>query len=202
MVSTSTGSALTQTVNQASRTTTVASSMNPSVSGQSVTFTATVSAASPGAGTPTGSVIFKDGATALATNALSGGVATFATASLSITAHSVTVTYIDDSNFIPSTSSTLTQTVSQASSTTTVASSANPSVSGQSVTFTATVSAVSPGTGTPTGTVTFKDAGTTIGTGTLSLGTATFATPSLLVASHTITAAYGGDASFTTSTSS
>jgi len=51
----------------------VISSQNPSGFGQSVTFTATVTGTN---GTPTGTVTFKDGATALATNALSGGQAT------------------------------------------------------------------------------------------------------------------------------
>ena len=55
--------------------------------------------------------------------------------------------------------------VSQTSTTTSLTSSANPSVFGQSVTFTATVAAVSPGSGTPTGTVNFLDGTTTIGTG-------------------------------------
>src|SRR5271157_3735824 len=45
--------------------------------------------------------------------------------------------------------------VSQSSTTTTLTSSANPSATGSSVTFTATVAAVSPGSGTPTGSVTF-----------------------------------------------
>src|SRR5207249_12223372 len=52
----------------------------------------------------------------------------------------------------------------------------SPSVYGQSVTFTATVTATAPGAGTPTGTATFKDGLTTIGTGTLAGGSATFST--------------------------
>src|SRR5205814_1115709 len=84
---------------------------------------------------------------------------------------------------------------------TAVTSSANPSVFGQSVTFTATVTATAPGTGTPTGTVVFRDGGTPIGTNTLSSGQATFTTSSLSAASHTITVVYNGDANFNTSTS-
>ena len=91
----------------------------------------------------------------------------------------------------------LTQTVnpvSTVSTTTTLTSSANPSVYGQALTFTATVSVVAPNTGTPTGTVTFKDGGTTLGTGTLNAsGVATFSTLALSVVSHSITAVYGGD---------
>ncbi len=198
----STSSALSQAVNQASTTTTVTSSANPSVFGQSVTFTATVAAVSPGSGTATGTVTFKDGATTLGTGTLNAGVATFATSTLALGAHSITAVYGGDTNFTGSTSSTLSQVVNQASTTTTVTSSANPSVFGQGVTFTATVAAVAPGSGTATGTVTFKDGATTLGTGTLSAGQATFATSSLTVATHSITAVYGGDPNFVSSTSS
>jgi Bacterial Ig-like domain (group 3) len=88
--------------------------------------------------------------------------------------------------------------IGQASTTTTVVSSLDPSVSGQAVTFTAMVT----GTG-PTGTVTFKDRSSTLGTGTLgSGGAATFTTSSLSAGSHGITAVYGGDANNLVSSSS
>src|SRR5262249_53598589 len=132
----STGS-LTQTVNKASTTTTLSSSANPSVFGQSVTFTATVAAVSPGAGTPTGTVQFTiDGVNFGAAVALSGGVATSgATSTLTVGAHAITAVYSGDANFNTSTG-TLTQTVNKANTTTTLTSSVNPSVFGQSVTFT------------------------------------------------------------------
>ena len=82
--------------------------------------------------------------------------------------------------------------------TTTLVSSLNPSNTGQSVTFTATVAGAS---GTPTGTVTFKDGATTLGPGTLAAGVATFATTTLTQGSHPITASYGGDATYAVSTS-
>ncbi|HZV06696.1 MAG TPA: Ig-like domain repeat protein [Gemmataceae bacterium] len=190
----STSNTLNQVVNQDSTTTTLASSVNPSVFGQSVTFTATVSVVSPGAGTPTGTVTFEDGTTILGTGKLSGGVATFTASALSVGNHNITAVYGGDANDAGSTSSNLTQTVNQDGTTTSLTSSLNPSVSGQSVTFTATVSVVSPGAGTPSGTVTFEDGSTTLGTGTLSGGVATFTTSSLTVGSHTITAVYSGDA--------
>ena len=87
----------------------------------------------------------------------------------------------------------------QGATTTALSSSQNPSVFGQSVTFTATVSSAS---GTPSGTVTFKDGATTLGTGTLAGGVATLPTSSLAIGGHTITAVYGGDTNFTGSTSS
>jgi len=87
-----------------------------------------------------------------------------------------------------------------ANTTTSVASSANPSINGQSVTFTATVNESDPLT--PTGTVTFKDGAATLGTGPLNgSGQATFTTNALSVGAHNITAEYGGDANFNGSTS-
>jgi hypothetical protein len=89
------------------------------------------------------------------------------------------------------------------SSTTAVVSSANPSVSGQALTFTATVTGS--GTANPTGTVNFFDGGTSIGQGTLSttggISTASFSTAAWSTATHVITAAYNGDSNFNTSTS-
>ncbi len=73
----------------------------------------------------------------------------------------------------------------------------NPTSFGQAVTLTATVTPSA-----STGTVTFKDGTTTLGTGTVSGGVATFTTSGLSVGSHSITAEYGGDASYATSTSS
>src|SRR5438094_1552179 len=185
-------------------TTGLTSSVHPwSVFGQPVTFTATVTANSPGAGTPTGTVTFKDGSSTLGTGTLNGsGQATFTISTLAVGSHSITASYGGDATFSGSTSSPLTQTVKKAGTTTLLSSSANPSVSGQAVTFTATVTAKSPGAGTATGTVTFKDGSSTLGTGTLdSSGQATFVTSTLTVGSHSITASYGGDASFKGSTS-
>ncbi len=198
--------ATTLTVNQASTTTGLVSSLNPSVSGQSVTFTATVAAVSPGSGTPTGTVTFDDNGTPLSdgTVTLSSGVASFTTSSLAVGTQSITAVYSGDTNFTISTSSAVSQVVNLASSTTALTSSANPSTSGQSVTFTATVAAVSPGSGTPTGTVNFLDGTTTIGTDIAlnSSGVATIATSTLTAGTHSITAVYSGDTNFTTSTGS
>ena len=201
---TSTSPTLNQAVNQDWTSTALSTSVNPSVYGQSVTFTATVSAAAPGSGTPTGSVTFVDGSTALGSATLSSGKASFKTTSLVVGSQVITAVYGGDGNFTTSTSAALTQTIQQDATTTDLKSSANPSSFGQSVTFTATVKAASPGSGTPSGTVTFYDGSTEIGTGTLGLGnpdSATFTTASFSVGAHAITAVYGGDGNFTTSTS-
>ncbi len=204
--STSTSGVVPQSVNQASTTTTVASSVNPSVFGQAVTFTATVNAVAPGAGTRTGTVQFSiDGVAFGAPVTLSGGIATSGAASmLAVAGHTVTAAYSGDTNFTGSdnTGAPLTQTVNQATTTTTLISSANPSVFEQSVTFTATVTAVGPGSGTPSGTVTFKDGASALGTGTLSAGQSTLVTSALSLGSHSITAVYDGGGSFNASTSS
>jgi hypothetical protein len=202
---TSTSAVLSQAVNQDGTTTSVSSSANPSVYGQSVTFTATVKAASPGSGTPTGTVTFMDGSTTLGTGTLGLGspdTATFTTSNLAVGSHSITAVYSGDPNFTTSTSAALTQTVKQASTTTSVASSANPSTYGEAVTFAATISPVSPARGTPTGTATFYDGSTTLGTATLSGGIAGFTISSLAVGTHSIKVVYSGDTNFKTSTSS
>ena len=87
-------------------------------------------------------------------------------------------------------------------STTTVMSSVNPSVSGQSINFTAVVSSVPPTTGTPTGTVTFNDGNSALGTTTLTSGQATYFISALSIGVHPITAVYSGDNSYSGSTSS
>ncbi len=190
---------LTQTVNKTNTSTTLTSSPNPSNIGQTVTFTATVSAASPGSGTPTGMVIFKDSGLFIGLGFLAGGQVTFSTSSLTAGDHGVTAEYSGDENFNPSTSGTLTQTVNKVNTSTGLSSSSNPSVFGQAVTFTATVSAVPPGSGTPTGTVIFKDGGSTLGSRTLSGGQATLSTSSLSAGVHDITAEYSGDCNFNAS---
>ena len=199
---TTSSASVNQAVNQDGTSTVLSSSVNPSVYGQSVTFTATVSAAAPGSGTPTGSVTFMDGSTALGSATLSSGKASFKTSSMAVGSQSITADYSGDGNFTTSTSTSLAQTIQQDATTTSLKSSANPSVFGQSVTFTATVKAASPGSGTPSGTVTFYNGSTTLDTATLGgTGTASFTTSSLSVGSHSIKVSYGGDADFKASTS-
>ena len=145
---------------------------------------------------------FRDGVTTLGTATLSSGKATLTTSTLAAANHSITVVYSGDTHFTGGTSATLTQAVARAATTTAVVSSQNPSISGQLVTFTATVTATAPGTGIPAGTVSFKDGSTVIGTGTLNgSGQATFGTSTLTVGSHSITVVYSGNASYKTSTS-
>ncbi|MEU7316553.1 Ig-like domain-containing protein [Streptomyces sp. NPDC007083] len=187
----------TVTVNPAATTTAVTASPNPSVCGQSVTVCATVSTNAPGSGTPTGTVTFTGPGGLNQTVALDAtGKACLASASLAsgtITAH-----YNGASCFNPSTGTT-TVTVNPAATTTAVTASPNPSVCGQSVTVCATVTTNAPGSGTPTGTVTFTGPGGVNVTVALdATGKACFSSTSLT--SGTITAHYNGAACFTAST--
>src|SRR4029077_1976885 len=131
--------------------TTLASSKNPSTSGDSVTFTAGVTSAG---GVPTGTVSFNDGATLLGTGALDGtGTASFSTTGLSLGTHTVTASYGGDTSFKVSTSASVSQLV-RAPSTTVLTAAPNPSTYGATVTLTATVTGSN---GTATGSVTFRD---------------------------------------------
>ncbi|MFJ1884867.1 beta strand repeat-containing protein, partial [Streptomyces sp. NPDC088137] len=191
----------TQTVTKASTTTTASSSPNPSVFGQPVTLTATVVAVAPGSGTPTGTVTFFIGGVPQAPATLSGGVATLTVSNLPVGTRSIQATYNGDSNFTTSTSTTFSQTVIKANSSTALTSAPDPSVFGQAKTLTATVAAVAPGAGTPTGTVSFFDGATLLGTSSLSGGVATFATSTLAIGTHSLTAVYNGSGNFNISTS-
>src|ERR1700722_6341681 len=88
--------------------------------------------------------------------------------------------------------------VSKVASTTVLTSSAENVGIGTNVTFTATVSGAG---GVPTGTVTFYNGTSSMGTGTLSNGVATLTISFSTTGTFTITAVYGGDASYTGSTS-
>ena len=87
-------------------------------------------------------------------------------------------------------------------STTALTSSASSIVAGGSLTLTATITGVSGSTGTPTGTVNFLDGNTSLSSPTLTSGTASVTTTALAAGSHSITAVYSGDSTFSTSTSS
>jgi hypothetical protein len=89
--------------------------------------------------------------------------------------------------------------ITSAPTSVTLTSSANPSVFGQAITFTASVQSTA--SGTPTGTITFRDGTAALGTATLTGNIASFTTAGLAAHSHSITALYAGNASFAGSTS-
>jgi len=207
---TSTSNDITQAVDPALTSTALSTSVNPATYGQSVTFTATVTVRNGGF-TPTGVVNFYNGTTFLADASLTNGTGKFTTSTLPVGTDKLTAIYPGGGNAggspagalqgHPSTSNTVNEVINPAATTTSLASSANPSTVGESVTFTATVADGSKNV--PTGTVTFKNGTTTLGTGTLnSSGVATFTTSALPAGTDEITASYGGDANNQASVSS
>jgi hypothetical protein len=199
--STSTG--ITVTITQASTTTSLTASPNPASLGKTVTLTAKVMPSPPSTGgpTPTGSITFMDGSNFLGTATLTNAVATFTTSSLTVGTHSITAIYINDGNYSSSTSPAVNVAITtSAPSVTLSVSTANP-VSNQAVVFTANVTAVSPATGTPSGTVNFFSNGFMIGSGMLSNGQATLTFSTLALGNQTITAVYSGDTNFAGNTS-
>jgi hypothetical protein len=172
--------------------------------GNEVTLTAAVSPTTPFV--PTGTVTFFDGSTPIGSVPLdAAGTATFSTAALAAGTHALTADYGGDANATGGTSAPLSLDVSRAEESMTLTSSANPSSAGQAVTFTATFDgggsgpvAFAPGASPPTGTVTFYDGTSTLGTGTLdATGTATFTTTGLAGGtSHSVVASYDGDTNY------
>jgi len=92
--------------------TTLTSAPNPSIFGETVTLTAQVTSNAPG--TPTGTVIFKNGASKVGSAALNAGVAVFSTSKLPVGTLSLTAIYNGDSSSAKSTSSVLIQVVNTA----------------------------------------------------------------------------------------
>jgi hypothetical protein len=174
------------------------SSLNPSIYGQKVTWTATVT--SSGSVTPTGTVKFTwSGHTIGSATLNSTGVATLTKSNLNADTYPLTAVYAGDASNLASTSAVLSQVVLEATSTATLTSSPNPSARGQAVTFTATIT--SP-TVKPTGPVTFTAGKTVLGTAQLSGGKAKLTISSLAAGKTTVTATYYGDSNIAKSSAS
>ncbi len=185
----STSPVLTQTVDPAPTSVTLRTTPNPSTYLQAVTLTAAVT--SPAVAT--GTVTFYRGSTSLSAAPLSGNVSTLKVASLPPGANQLTASYSGDTSNQPSTSASHVQDVRDPTSTL-LTSSPNPSVHGQSVLLTATVTPAKTG-----GSVTFYQGATVIGTSTLSEGTATLSISTLSVGDHLLTAKYAGNSGYSPS---
>ncbi len=187
-------------------TTALAVSPNPAFRNQSVTLTATVSA-STGINSPTGSVTFKAGTATLGTATLNtSGQATFTVAANTLAAatHALSAEYAGVATFfLASVSPQVNLLVQLASTTTSLSASATAIATNQTVTLTATVSPLGAG-----GTVTFRDGGANLATANVNAsGVATLTVPagtfsgSAAGVTHALSAVYGGNATFATSTS-
>jgi len=179
--------------------TTLTSSPNPSVYGQTVIFSTTI-ASSIGVPPDGETVTFKHGASVLGTGTLSGGTATLSTSTLAVGTKLVTAIYGGDTDFAASTSKAASQVIGKASTTTVLTSSQNPATFGQPITFTATVTPQF--SGMPSGTVTFLNGTKVLETAPLSGGAASFTTSTLTRGVHNIAAKYNASTSFIGNTGS
>jgi hypothetical protein len=181
--------------------------------GQTVHLTATVTSTG---GTPSGTVTFFNGTTALGTVGLdAGGHAVLTTAFVNFGGHSLTAVFNGTADFAPSRSATLQETVGQAATTTKLTASDNPAPLGQPLTLTVTVTPTFTGAGAPTGTVILRDGSNTLGFATLDAkGRATFTfTPGQVIRNgrtrftilpkgvHHLSVSYTGDGNFAISDS-
>ncbi|MFM1750075.1 MAG: hypothetical protein RL658_216, partial [Actinomycetota bacterium] len=172
---------------------------SPTDFGTAVTFSASLSGSN---GVPTGVITFNEGANLIGSCILDGaGNCSTVINNLPVGSHSITAVFGEDPHYLAA-EATFTHVVNAVAvnTTTAIVSSANPAISGRSVTFTATVSSSA---GTPTGEVRILNGTTEIGTCTLNgSGICSVSTSSLSVGSMTINANYLGAALFNTSTAS
>jgi streptogramin lyase len=174
--------------------------------GQTVTVTATVTPASTPA-PMTGTITFKvDGVATLPLPiTYANGVATASTTigSPTVGVHTVTAIYSGDLPYYAAAndnSAPLNITIVKANTKTSAGSSPATLLQFSAETLTATVASTT--TGTPTGTVTFYNGSTLLGTGSLNPGgVATFVSSTLAVGSYAVTGVYSGDGNYATSTS-
>lgn len=181
---------------------TAGTSPNPSSYGSAVTLSASVSAVNSAAGTPTGTVTWKEGSTVLGSASVNGsGSASTTISTLGVGNHTITADFAGSNGWQNSSASAGTQSVTSATSTT-LGSSANPSTYGASVTFTATVASSPAGAGTPTGSVVFTIDGVAGSPVALNgSGQATTSTSSLSLGSHTVSVAFTGTGGWQNSSS-
>ncbi|MBX5445539.1 Ig-like domain repeat protein [Sphaerobacter sp.] len=201
---------VTQRVDKIATSLGLAAQPSPSVWGQKVTFTATLSTTLPGATAPSGTIGFTAGGASIPgceSRPLDPTTltATCTTAALSAGEHTIRAAYSGDATYAPSEAPAFTHTVQQAASQVSRVTDRPVVTAGEPVTLTATVTVLPPGAGVPTGTVTFFAGATPLGTVTLTsnagVATATLTTASLAAGTHVITAAYSGDANVAASTS-
>jgi sugar lactone lactonase YvrE/predicted secreted protein len=199
---TSSSAPLSETIQKIPTATTLSASLNPISAGAVLTLSAAVSAtgSATGAGALAGQVTFSEGATVYGTATInSSGAATLQISTLSAGSHSIVATYSGNTNYATSTSAVLVEVVNSTATTTTLTSTAATTLAGEPASFTASVSTT---TGIPTGSVSFYDGGVSIGQAQLNAqGVATLSTSTLTVGSHAITAVYGGNGNYNTSTS-
>lgn len=173
------------------------------VYGQQVTLSSTVTVGS-GSGTPTGSVTFSSGGTALGTVPVDGsGNAVLTTTTVPVGNHSIVATYSGDDEYNSTSSSPASLSVAKADVQVALTSSNTSPVSGEPVDFTVAVGAQAPGSGVATGTVQLKVDGNDVGSPVaLAGGSAAFDPVAMTAGNHTVAVTYSGDSNFKTGSAS
>ncbi len=180
-------------VSGAPTVTTVQSSLNPSLFGQTVAFRASVTQTGSVLA-PEGSIIFRDGAALLGTVPLSGGSAVFSTGTLAIGSHAITAQYSGSKDADPSTSAALMQVVSPVSVALQLTATPNPAHAGETVALRLSATASD---GRPiNGTANFTEpaTGTAFGNAPISNGVAVLPVSTFAIGTHTIVATYADPA--------
>jgi large repetitive protein len=198
---------ITQVVNQAGTSTALSTNLSAYVSGQDIVVTAIVSPVAPGTGTPTGTVLVSDGGSPANVCTITLPNTTCTIVETTPGTYTLTGTYSGDANFLGSSGSATAVVVSADGSSTVVSDNASNPVTGDSFTFSATVSAVTPGSGTPQGTITwtvsdpYGDPVSCPDT-TLSAGVATCTITNAMPGTYSASAVFNDtEGNFTTSTS-
>lgn len=181
-----TSSALTITVGKVTAAVALSASPTSASLGSTITFNASVSGSAP-----SGSVVFSDGGTTLATIAVSAGAASFSTSALSIGSHSISARYSGDGNNSSATSSVVAVSIGKSTPTLSLTSSASTLNEQAPLTLTATLT----GGVSPTGSISFRDGSSTLATVPLSGLSASLTLSTLAAGSHSLSALYSGDSS-------
>ena len=176
---------------------TIISSKNSAVYGDEITFTAAISASSSTI-QPTGTVQFSIDGTAFGdpVSLVASSAVSQSKSDIAVGSHTIQAVYSGDTNF-DTTETSIVETVNQAAISITIKSSENPSVAGDSVSFTAVVLPTT-GTGLPSGTVVFQIDGNDLGSVVTLSGDniQSEEVTDLTLGAHSVTASYSGDNNF------
>ena len=198
-----TATAITETVNGLTPAVGMTSSINPSaVNAQTLLTASVVPAAGQNATTvPTGTINFEDGSTVIATCTLTSGTCSMAARFSTAGTHSLTAVYSGDTTFNPQSSAIYQQVVANYLATIALSATPSPVFLNNTVGLTATVATATAGGPVPSGTVTFLNGTTSLGSAAVVNGVATLSTSFPAVNTYSITAIYNGDTNYSTLTS-
>jgi len=199
----STSAPITQAIGRVVTSLALSSSLEPAATGAPVVLQATLKRPWGSPGWPTGAIAFLDGANPIGTvNVDTSGLARLTTSSLAGGPHTITAVYAGDATYVGSTAPALIQTISRhASSVSLAAPDGTNTAVGDPVRLVAHVDGEA-GSAAVTGSVTFKDGATILGSAPIDAsGDATVTTSAIGVGARSLTATYDGDADHDGSTS-